>query len=117
MPKIAGLLNLIAGAIGILGSLIAVVLFSFVINPQDIARVEYFYLNHPMLRVLVISYFAFNLFAIVAGVVAIKRQFWGMALAGAIFSVLSPWGWPLGIASIVFLSLSKNEFGTGTHDH
>jgi hypothetical protein len=117
MPKIAGLLNLIAGAIGILGSLIAVVLFSFVINPQDIARLEYFNFNHPVVRVFVISYLVVNLFAIVAGVVAIKRQFWGVALAGAICSILSPWSWPLGIASIVFLSLSKNEFGTGTHDH
>jgi hypothetical protein len=60
---------------------------------------------------------AAGLIAIVGGIVAIKRRFWGFALAGAVCSIYSPhlygrllWTPVLGILAIVFLVLSKNEF-------
>ncbi len=117
MPKLAGWLNIIAGAIGIFGGLLVIVLFSFVTNPQDIATMENFNFNSPGARALLILYFVINLIAIAGGVVATKRKFWGLALTGAICAILSLWGWVLGMASIVFLTLAKQEFRAAPDDH
>jgi len=117
MPKIAGLLSIIAGSIGILGSVIAIVLFSFVNNPQNNPLPLDSSFGDAVGWALIISFFVINLVAIAGGVMAIKRKLWGLALAGAICSLLSLWAGVLGIASIVFLALSRNEFGNKTHDH
>ncbi|GAG52888.1 unnamed protein product [marine sediment metagenome] len=47
--------------------------------------------------------------AIVGGVCALRRRFWGLALAGSICALIGPWG-TLGILAIVFVSLGKVEF-------
>jgi hypothetical protein len=47
-------------------------------------------------------------FAIVGGIYALKRRFWGLALAGsicALFPLVIP-----GILAIIFVSQSKSEF-------
>jgi hypothetical protein len=58
-----------------------------------------------------------GLIAIVGGIFAIRRKFWGLALAGAICAIVPPhpWGYltwtpVLGILAVVFVALSKNEF-------
>ena len=62
-----------------------------------------------------------GLIAIVGGIFAIRRQVWGLALAGAICALFPhhPYGsliWSpvLGILAIVFVALSKNEFSSST---
>jgi hypothetical protein len=111
MPTIAGLLSLISGAIGILGSLILIVLVKLMINSQDYLGQEAQYFRDQVLWMVVVLYFAFCGIAIVGGALAIKRKVWGIALAGGICSMLTIWGFSLGIGSIVFLVLSKSEFG------
>ena len=58
-----------------------------------------------------------GLIAIVGGIFAIRRRVWGLALAGAICSIVPPhpWGfliWTpvLGILAVVFVVSSKSEF-------
>ena len=111
MPTVAGLLSIIAGAIGILAGIIAIVLVCVMMNSQYYYGPEDEYIRNPAVWALFIPYFIFSIIAIAGGVMAIQRRFWVMALAGAICSILSIWGWILGIASIVFLILSKGEFG------
>ena len=62
-----------------------------------------------------------GLIAIVGGIFALRRQVWGLALAGAICALFSPhpygsliWSPVLGILAIVFVALSKNEFSSST---
>jgi len=117
MPKIAGLLNILAGSIGILGSVIAIVLFSFVNNPQNNPLPLDGSFGDPLAWALIISFLLINLIAVAGGFAAIKRKLWGLALAGAICSLLSLWAGVLGIASIVFLALSRHEFGNGSNGH
>lgn len=55
--------------------------------------------------------------AIVGGIFAIRRRFWGLALVGALCAIVPPhpWGyltWTpfLGLLAVAFVALSKNEF-------
>ena len=48
--------------------------------------------------------------AIIGGVVALRRQQWGLALAGAICAVLTPMSFVLGAVAVVFIALSRCEF-------
>jgi formate-dependent nitrite reductase membrane component NrfD len=111
MPTIAGLLCLISGAIGILGSLILIVLVNLMINSQDYLGQVAQYFRNPVIWMIFVLYFVFCGIAIAGGTLAIKRKVWGIALAGGICSLLTIWGYSLGIASITFLVLSKSEFG------
>lgn len=49
-----------------------------------------------------------GILAIVAGVYALKRKIWGLALAGSIAAIFG--SFPLGIAGLVLTVLSRNEF-------
>ena len=78
--------------------------------------------------------FAMGIVAIIGGVSAMRRRIFGLSLAGAICcqvssvicAVMSFFGWPsvggvvwalawliLGLLAIIFICLSKKEFGTG----
>ncbi len=48
--------------------------------------------------------------AVVGGIFAIKRQQWGLALAGAICAVITPMSFVLGAVAVVFIALSRGEF-------
>lgn len=117
MPKIAGLLSIIAGSIGILGSVIAIVLFTFLNNPQNNPLPLESTFGDSMGWALIISFLVINLIAVAGGLAAVKRKLWGLALTGAICALFSLWAGVLGIASIVFLALSRNEFGKGSNGH
>jgi len=52
--------------------------------------------------------------AIVGGIFAIRRRLWGLALAGAICALFPPHIAVLGILAIIFVSLARGEFPSGT---
>jgi hypothetical protein len=111
MPTVAGILSVIAGAFSFLGSIfigIAVAIFFSSsydgLNGQNYSAVAAWI-------VLFVPYFTISIVAVVGGVYALKRRVWGLALAGSICALLTMWAWPLGVAAIVFIALSRNEFG------
>ena len=108
MPTVAGLLSIIAGSVGILGGLIVIILISTLKASSYLPQSDF---SRSGLWVMVVPFFLFNIFAIAGGMMAMRRKVWGMALAGAVCSILSIWASVLSVASIVFLVLSKNEFG------
>jgi len=85
-----------------------------------------------LLIIVVMSIFALGIVAIIGGVSAMRRRIFGLSLAGAvccqvssvIYAVMSFFGWPfvggvvwalawliLGLLAIIFICLSKKEFG------
>ena len=48
--------------------------------------------------------------AIVGGIFALKRQRWGLSLAGAICATLTPMSFLLGVPAIVFIAMARDEF-------
>jgi uncharacterized OB-fold protein len=99
LPKAAGILSIIAGAIGlIIGITVAALV-------ETVGALTGFWglgaIGAPLIVIGIIS--------IVGGVFALQRRIWGLALAGAICALM----WPvtgLGIPAIIFVALSKNEF-------
>jgi hypothetical protein len=110
MPTAAGVLNIVVGSLslvaGTIVALLAEVFFSAsydYFSGQDVtAMFVWLVLFLPLIIV--------SLLALIGGIFALKKKAWGLALAGSIGSLLTLWAWPLGIASIVFISLSKSEF-------
>jgi hypothetical protein len=48
--------------------------------------------------------------AIIGGIFALNKKFWGIALAGAICAIFSPDTWILGVVSTVIVRIAKHEF-------
>jgi hypothetical protein len=110
MPSVAGILNIISGVVSLLGSLImALVVGVFFSSSYD----SYSGQEYSAILIWVVLFLPFiiiSLLAITGGVFALRKKLWGLALAGSIGSILTIWAWPLGVASVIFVSLSKNEF-------
>lgn len=101
LPLIAGILNIAIGFI----ILVMLVIFAVIpaLLPINIGHIEAGILASLILPGLVIA-----ILAIAGGTFAIQRKRWGWALAGSIAAAINPL--PLGIVTIVLVSLSKQEF-------
>jgi hypothetical protein len=98
-PTAAGILAIIAGTLElILGLLIAA-----------IGGITFLF---GWAGVFATPFIILGIIAIVGGVYALRRQVWGLALAGSICALIPtipPWS-ILGILAIIFVSLGKREF-------
>ncbi len=97
-PTTAGILTIIAGAVQILVGLGS-------LREHELAR--RFMPQRPILGLFLLL---LGIVSIIGGVFALNRKVWGMALAGAVCSLLPPHIAVLGILSIIFVALGKNEF-------
>ena len=95
LPKIAGILELVAGA---MMTAVGVPLFVLLAHEGGQSFIDVGWLPFGLSLEGII--------ALVGGVFALKRKAWGVALAGAICSM----SFLLGIPALVFLAMSKNEF-------
>ena len=104
MPIISGILLIVEAGfkllllIGVIGASIFAIfpVTSFPINTVALV---------PIVMVPLIAWIGF---ALVGGIFTLQRKRWGLALAGAIVAIL-PFSL-LGMAAIVLIILSKNEF-------
>ena len=103
-PVAGGICSIVAGAWGILagGVLGAVGLCGPAMQMDPFGMRFLNLVGWPLL--------IFGIMAIIGGVFAIRRQKWGLALAGAICAVLIPPPFILGILAIVFIALGHGEF-------
>ena len=98
-PTTAGILSIIAGAIGVIvGTLVAAI-------GGIIGR--FFGIGWPGL--FGAPSIVLGIIAIVGGIYALRRRLWGLALAGSICALAGPWA-ILGVLAVVFVVLGKEEF-------
>jgi hypothetical protein len=111
-PLVTGVLSIVSGVFGIFTG-VALVLFavffmnieSFTVTaPHDFP----FDILQAVWMVWGIIILVLAVLAIIGGIYAIQRKLWGLALAGAIVSMLV--FLPTGIAAVVFVGLSRREF-------
>ena len=103
MPIIPGILDIVTG------SLALSVLFLFAIGPMIIEPVMEGTFHFDLsLFFMIIPALTIETIAISGGICAIKRRRWGWALAGSIAAAIGPL--LLGIAAIILVVLSKNQF-------
>ncbi|MCX6003982.1 MAG: hypothetical protein NTX46_06230 [Chloroflexi bacterium] len=100
-PIVGGILSIIAGAVAVLVGVGALLRGDF------IDRMMW----HWRWEVVGVLALILGIVAIIGGVFAIKRKVWGLALAGAICALFPPHVCILGILAIIFVALSKEEFG------
>ena len=111
-PTVAGVLEVVAGGLQLLGAL-ALILFSGGVA----GGLGFGWLlgSVPGLPVPLIAgagfpLLVFGVVEIAGGVCALKRRAWGLALAAGILALIPPLS-ALGVLAIVFLALARDEFG------
>jgi hypothetical protein len=112
MPKVAGILDIVAGSFGIILSCMMVLWlgFFYFIAGIDPAGFHNFPIRFMALFFIPWAIFmlAAGILAIVGGIYALRKQKWGLALAGSIGAFFG--SSHLGVAAIIFTALSKNQF-------
>jgi hypothetical protein len=98
-PTTAGILSIIAGSIGVITGVVVALLGLFIGG----------FFGLPWPGLFGIPSLIFGTVAIVGGIYALRRQVWGLALAGSICALFGPWV-ILGLLAIIFVSLGKGEF-------
>jgi hypothetical protein len=113
MPTAGGVLNIVVGVLGIIGSLTCGV-FAVLLNTAQVTLTSH--INDPeaipfLIAVLWICFAFFlvtSIISIIGGVFAIRRKCWGWALAGSICSVLC--SNIIGVIALIFIIMGKKEF-------
>ena len=109
MPVTGGILNVVCGSLNILITIslfISTLILGININNEC----------NPLLNIVASSYiikailiFLLGDVSLIGGIAALRRKSWKLALAGSITSVFSIL-WLGGIASIIFIMLSRKDF-------
>ena len=98
-PTAGGILAIIAGAFQVIVGVVIAALGG--IGGWFIGMVWLSAIGAPLIVLGVV--------AIVGGIYALKRNVWGLALAGSICALVGPW-FLLGVLAIIFVGLGKGEF-------
>ncbi|MHA2069447.1 MAG: hypothetical protein ACXABY_34225 [Candidatus Thorarchaeota archaeon] len=109
MPVVAGILNIVSGVLSLLG-FVALLIGSIAVGLSaiDIYWGPEIGIAFSVLIILTVLALVVGVLAIVGGVYALLRKHWGLALAGSICSLLATF--VLGVAAVILIALSKNEF-------
>ena len=98
-PTTAGILSIIAGSIGVIIGILVASIGGFIGT----------FFGIPWTGAFGVPALIFGVVAIVGGIYALRREVWGLALAGSICALFGP-GVILGLLAIIFVSLGKGEF-------
>jgi hypothetical protein len=117
---VGGILSIVSGAFGILSGL-AVIFFTFVFSWLVSNGDVYTFSSGELSTKELVDFIGIiygvmggflllvGILALIGGIFAVRRKVWGLALAGAIASVMT--FFPVGIVAIIFTSMAKPEFG------
>lgn len=108
-PTAAGILNIITGALGILGSfgyLLSLGVLGSIMSTPGMGGIPG--LVPGLILAMGIPSFLISVLALVGGIFDLQRKYWGWALAGSIAAIIA--FLPLGIASTILTAQSRGEF-------
>jgi hypothetical protein len=113
MPVVGGILNIISGVIGLIATAILVA-FSVTLG-AGIARdvlssLGFLNIGIPLtiIWLVAIPMLIISIVAIISGVYAVNKKNWGLALAGAICSIVP--SQVIGVIAVILIVMSKKEF-------
>jgi hypothetical protein len=118
MPVVAGLLDIVSGAFGIIvGTFLSLRMFAaraiqqgaagFGPRAGNFSAMPHFFFP-GMSAGLGIALIIIGVLAIIGGVYALRQKVWGMALAGSIASVIT--GCLMGVLALIFTVLGRPDF-------
>ena len=113
-PKVAGILNIIAGISGIItviGLIIAIMITGGFIYPGTEKIPDFV---PSLLTGIAVPLAIMSILSLIGGIYSLQRRMWGLVLAGSICSIFASipllGGLPVGITAVVLTALSKKEF-------
>jgi hypothetical protein len=113
--QLGGILTIVSGVLGLIWFLVIMAFIAFFKQIGGSYSFGYGLSDREVLSIIVLFYgfWAFlllilGIISIVGGVYALKRQLWGLALAGAICSIFT--FLPLGIVATIFTAQAQKEF-------
>ena len=116
-PIVAGILNIVGGALRILGSIAVLIGIMFFIpvatsvGPGPVPEMERWLIPGVLETILIIAtvfLLIVGIIPIIGGIYALQRKKWGLALAGSIAAIFG--STLLGILATIFMAQSKDEF-------
>ena len=117
-----GILTIVSGVLGILECAVLVIVIAcvrlvetspeFGVNYADPDVFQFIYLIYGLPALLCLL---LGVLGIIGGIYAAKRRLWGLALAGAIGSVIT--FLPLGIAAVIMIAQAQKEFSSPPSDN
>ena len=116
-PITAGILNIVGGALRILGAIVLLIGVMFFIpvavsvSPGPVPDMPNLMIPGVLSTILVIGLvflLIVGIFPIIGGIYALQRKKWGLALAGSIVAILG--SSIMGILATIFVAMSKDEF-------
>jgi hypothetical protein len=108
-PTVAGILDIVAGAlvlIGVIFLVIGIMVTGGIFGIPGTEDIPGFV--PPLISIITVLAAAISILALLGGIYAVQRKKWGLALAGSIAAFLV--SNVLGIAAIILTALSKDEF-------
>jgi hypothetical protein len=115
MPTAAGILNIIAGVMSLLGALALVFVGTVMVTvPEMVGEPEAemaLELAAGLIWALVLLSLLAGVLAIVGGIVALRRTGWAWPLAGAITALFS--FLPLGVFALILVVMAERELRGG----
>jgi hypothetical protein len=112
-PIMAGILEIVGGAIGMVGGLYLVALtslFKVINNTFHISTAWLLQLEQGVESIIAIPFIVvfIGIISIIGGVYSLQRRIWPFALAGAISScIVFPF---FGLFAIIIIAFARNEF-------
>ncbi len=107
-PKVAGILNIIAGALGLIVAVSYFIGFGVISGALGIPTGPIPGFVPGIVLAMAIPSLLIAILALVGGIFAVQRKRWGWALAGSIAAILA--FLPLGIPAVILAAQSKGEF-------
>jgi hypothetical protein len=116
-PTVAGILDIVGGASGVIGPIVLLLGIMFFIpiavsgGPGPIPDMPRWMIPNVLSSILIIwlvLVLAVGILSIIGGIYAIQRKNWGLALAGSIAAIFG--SFVMGILATIFVVMSKEEF-------
>jgi len=109
-PQVAGILSIMGGAIGLMGSFGILIAITAIGAGRHWAGDWEWEAGNviPILWAIGIPLFLCGVTSIIGGIFAVQRKIWGLALAGSIAAFFPVW--IFGLMATIFTAISKDEF-------
>ncbi len=109
-PTVAGVLEIVAGAMQLVTGAAVILAAGLVAGGMNIGDMPgaFFLVPLPLIALVGLPLILLGVVTLLGGISALQRKRWGLALAGGICALL--FSTLLGVLSIVFVVMSRDEF-------
>ena len=111
-PVAGGILNIVAGVFSLIGFIIVIISIGVIGSPSiwNYSGMDAISAGvvQTVLVIVAIVTFITGVLPLIGGIYSLQRKRWGLALAGSIAAIIGTT--ILGILSVIFIAMAKNEF-------